>query len=204
MILQDFIPALKFVSACMAKQAIKYYLNGVLVEPLDDFNIRLVATDGHRLARVVIKSDNKHGIPKGQYIIPAINVTQIIATFKFSKRHIFDTPIKISIDENGLGACVESLGNTITFLFVDGKYPDYERVLPKDPKEPLVDAYNIEVGLNAKYIHLCMKGCTHIANNYEGVKMTVRGENTAVLFEVITPEQSALSEALVILMPMRL
>jgi DNA polymerase III sliding clamp (beta) subunit (PCNA family) len=198
-ILQNFIPALKFVSECAAKDDIRYYLNGVLFESLDSNNFRLVSTDGHALARIDVACEEPHGIAKGQYLIPLEKVKQIISTFKFTKK-MLNMPIKLTFTDNG--ACVESLGDTITFLCINGKYPDYERLTPKDSKNAFFESGI--VGMNSKLVLTAMKACNHIANSYGSVRMVSRGENTAVTFEPVLSHQESLSNALVIVMPLRL
>ena len=60
--MRQFISALKFVSHAMAKNEVRYYLNGELLESVNQDSIRLVATDGYRLAKIDLNVKD-HSIP---------------------------------------------------------------------------------------------------------------------------------------------
>ena len=109
-------------SFSMAQQDVRYYLNGMSLET-EGSVIRAVATDGHRLALSKVEY-NKSTLPERQVIIPRKGVLEI-------SRLITDdgTSLKIQLGENHIRLF------SSTFIFtsklVDGRFPDYRRVLPK-------------------------------------------------------------------------
>ncbi len=113
----------------MAQQDVRYYLNGMLWE-LKDGQLRVVATDGHRLAmctlpsRIDLKDDT-------QVILPKKGVIEL------SRLLLEDeAEIAIVIGSNHIRATTTDF--TFTSKLVDGKFPDYQRVLPKSPDKVLM------------------------------------------------------------------
>ena len=118
-VLQGLIASTQFA---MAHEDVRYYLNGLLLE-LNETSIKAVATDGHRLAL------NEHSMPLDlketrQLIVPRKGVNEIQRLASHTT-----APIDVGISANVLRVSV--LNQTLTVKLVDGKYPDYERVLPK-------------------------------------------------------------------------
>jgi DNA polymerase-3 subunit beta len=117
--------ALKAVSLFAAKKEIRYYLCGVLVEstPLET---RLVATDGHTLGvhRSEAKGDNQ-GTFNG--IIP-LDIVSAILKFKSPVKND-DIPVTLTVSDNG-EIRADYCGNSLLFKCVDGRFPDYRRVVP--------------------------------------------------------------------------
>lgn len=107
--------SLKAMAVLASKQDIRYYLNGVLVESTGAYT-RLVATDGHLLGIYQI-SETAHEGKAFSIIIP----NEIIA--KLDKKDNF-----LSTNESGNWSI-----DGISFNPVDGKFPDYMRVLPTKP-----------------------------------------------------------------------
>jgi DNA polymerase-3 subunit beta len=106
--------SLKAMSVLASKQDIRYYLNGVLVESNKSYT-RMVATDGHLMGIYQI-SETAHNDEEFSIIVP----NEIIA--KLDKRDNF-----LSC-ENGKWSI-----DGMAFTPVDGKFPDYMRVLPTKP-----------------------------------------------------------------------
>ena len=106
----------------MAQQDVRYYLNGMLWEIRPD-GLRVVATDGHRLAMCTRAVTSDASATK-QAIIPRKGVIEL-------SRLVSDTDeaIELVFGANHLRATSEDF--TFTSKLVDGKFPDYERVLPK-------------------------------------------------------------------------
>ena len=107
------VNVLKAMSILASKKDVRYYLNGVLVEA-NDQHTRLVATDGHILG-VYQSPETAHNDEAFSIIIP----NEIIA--KLDKKDNF-----LSNDEKGNWSI-----DGISFVPVDGKFPDYQRVLPR-------------------------------------------------------------------------
>lgn len=105
----------------MAQQDVRYYLNGMLFE-VSANQLRLVATDGHRLA--LCDGEVETGATeKLSVILPRKGVMEL------SRLLNDDSNVDITIGANHLLASAEDL--RFTSKLVDGAYPDYDRVLPK-------------------------------------------------------------------------
>ncbi|MBB1127041.1 DNA polymerase III subunit beta [Thiospirillum jenense] len=109
----------------MAQQDVRYYLNGLLLD-ITTGKMTAVATDGHRLAKldVVLEELDDWKEPQ-QLIIPAKTVNEL-------KRLLSSTTelVQIEFGQRALGL---KFGDVIiTTKLVDGRYPDYERVIPSD------------------------------------------------------------------------
>ena len=119
---------LKAVSLAMADKDIRYYLNGVLFELDNAEGYRLVATDGHRL-HIVCKKKTTNRVH--EIIMPRDTVVHIIK----QKVQTFELEI---IPGATRQIKIRTGGGFITVPEVQGKYPDYKRVMPKqlNPIEP--------------------------------------------------------------------
>ena len=110
------------VSFSMAQQDVRYYLNGMLLEVNNDY-VRTVATDGHRLALCTLAVPvETTGLR--QSILPRKGVMELM-------RFLSDTDalVTVMIGSNHLRAQTDEF--TFTTKLVDGKFPDYDRVLPR-------------------------------------------------------------------------
>jgi len=116
--LKELLDATSFA---MAQQDVRYYLNGMLFE-VDPGYLRVVATDGHRLAMETLNMDNNISEPQ-QLILPRKGVMEITRLLDS------DGDILLTFGQNHLRAEVTEY--TFTSKLVDGKFPDYNRVLPK-------------------------------------------------------------------------
>ncbi len=118
--LRDLIGNTQFA---MAHQDVRYYLNGLLME-LSATAVRTVATDGHRLA--LCDRELTTGVAaEKQIIIPRKGVTELVRMLG----HL-DGEVAIAVGQNHLK--VSSRDQSITTKLIDGKFPDYERVIPKE------------------------------------------------------------------------
>ncbi len=106
----------------MAHQDVRYYLNGLLLE-VSESQIRTVATDGHRLALCDREVEIETGEAR-QIIVPRKGVVEIMRMLGGA-----ESPIKIAIGGNHMK--VSRDGQTLTTKLVDGRFPDYERVIPR-------------------------------------------------------------------------
>lgn len=113
----------------MAQQDVRYYLNGLLLEVKAD-ELRAVATDGHRLATCGIKVELDVAA-KTQVIVPRKAVLELAKLMTNPE----DT-VAISISNNHIRAVVGEY--TFTSKLVDGKFPDYERVIPRNGNKTLI------------------------------------------------------------------
>ena len=108
-------------SFAMAQQDVRYYLNGMLLE-LQTGVMRVVATDGHRLA-LCARPVNIEIEDTKQAIIPRKGVLELARLLSDPEKSV-----DVVLGNNHLRAVTESF--VFTSKLVDGKFPDYERVLP--------------------------------------------------------------------------
>jgi len=107
----------------MAQQDVRYYLNGLLFE-LSGQQLRLVATDGHRLA--LAESTLKDPIGTNlQVILPRKGVLELQRVLGNQGE------VEISIGANHMRVAVD--GVRFTSKLIDGRFPDYGRVIPNEP-----------------------------------------------------------------------
>lgn len=111
----------------MAHQDVRYYLNGMLFETEGE-ELRTVATDGHRLA--VCSMPIGQALPSHSVIVPRKGVMELVRMLDGG-----ENPLTLQIGSNNIRA---SVGDYIfTSKLVDGRFPDYRRVLPKNPDKTL-------------------------------------------------------------------
>ena len=115
------------VSFAMAKQDIRYYLNGILlvVEP---GKVRAVATDGHRLAH--LSEDIETPVSEEQQLIlPAKTVIELQRLLDDS-----DEPVYISLHKDTKHSQIRFTFGDIVLVskLIEGRFPDYKRVIPSD------------------------------------------------------------------------
>lgn len=114
----------------MAQQDVRYYLNGMSLETEENL-VRTVATDGHRLALCRFPY-NANSLPTRQVIIPRKGVLEISRLIGSEE----DKQLKIQIGANHLR--LFSTDFIFTSKLVDGRFPDYRRVLPKDGDKEII------------------------------------------------------------------
>ena len=116
------------VHFAMAVHDIRYYLNGILFVA-EGKQLTLVATDGHRLglAQAQLETD----IPKQEVILPRKTVLELQRLLKDE-----DTPIEMRFAGNQ--ARFDFSGMTFVTKLVEGKFPDYNRVIPKNHKNSVI------------------------------------------------------------------
>ena len=116
------------VHFAMAVHDIRYYLNGILFVA-EGKNLTLVATDGHRLALAQATLDVE--IPKQEVILPRKTVLELQRLLKDDK-DAENAPIEMRFAGNQ--AKFSFSGMEFVTKLVEGKFPDYNRVIPKNHK----------------------------------------------------------------------
>ncbi|OKP01830.1 DNA polymerase III subunit beta [Xenorhabdus eapokensis] len=111
----------------MAHQDVRYYLNGMLFETEGE-ELRTIATDGHRLA--VCSMNIGQNLPSHSVIVPRKGVIELMRLLDGG-----DNPLQLQIGSNNIRAHVGDF--IFTSKLVDGRFPDYRRVLPKNPDKTL-------------------------------------------------------------------
>jgi DNA polymerase-3 subunit beta len=112
------------VSFAMAVHDIRYYLNGILFVA-EGKQLSLVATDGHRLAFSSALLDVE--VPRQEVILPRKTVLEM-------QRLLNDKEGAIEMQFAGNQAKFSFEGMEFVTKLVEGKFPDYNRVIPKNHK----------------------------------------------------------------------
>lgn len=118
-VLQDLIRQTSFAVSTEESRPI---LNGVLWQ-LTDANMRMVATNGHRLARLSVPV-SAPGAPRVDLIVPPKALAQVERLFGA------DDEIEVARSENHLG--FRKNGTQVYTRLIEGPYPNYEQVIPRD------------------------------------------------------------------------
>jgi len=112
------------VSFSMAVHDIRYYLNGILFVA-EGKQLSLVATDGHRLAYASALLDVE--VPRQEVILPRKTVLEM-------QRLLNDKEGAIEMQFANNQAKFSFEGMEFVTKLVEGKFPDYNRVIPKNHK----------------------------------------------------------------------
>lgn len=107
----------------MAQQDVRYYLNGLMLE-LDKATLRSVATDGHRLALCELEGAVEAGEAQ-QVIVPRKGVQELARLLEDTEE-----PAQVQVGSNHVR--VQLPGLRFTSKLIDGRFPDYQRVVPRD------------------------------------------------------------------------
>jgi DNA polymerase III subunit beta len=118
---------LSLVQYAMAQQDIRYYLNGLLMV-VEDRSLKLVATDGHRLALATLKL--AADLPRQEVIVPRKTVLEL-------SKLLADSEDEVSIQLSSTQAAFSFGSVELVSKLVDGKFPDYTRVIPTQHKNRL-------------------------------------------------------------------
>ncbi len=118
---------LGLVQYAMAQQDIRYYLNGLLMVA-EEKQLKLVATDGHRLAFASVKLDAE--LPRQEVIVPRKTVLEL-------SKLLGDSDDEVRIELSATQAAFSFGDIELVSKLVDGKFPDYTRVIPTQHKNKL-------------------------------------------------------------------
>jgi DNA polymerase-3 subunit beta len=118
---------LGLVQYAMAQQDIRYYLNGLLMV-VEDKSLKLVATDGHRLAYAALALEGK--LARQEVIVPRKTVLEL-------GKLLADSDDAVTVELSATQASFAFGGVELVSKLVDGKFPDYTRVIPTGHKNRL-------------------------------------------------------------------
>ncbi len=155
---------LKQVEFAMAQQDIRYYLNGLLIEVIDN-HLNIVGTDGHRLS--FTSTELKQNYEKQEVILPRKTVIELIKL----------------LDESEEDVEIEMSANQVNFTFsnikliskiIDGKFPDYNRVIPVGHQNTFTT--------NRVGVLLAMQRASILSNEkYRGIRMVINKNNLKLI-----------------------
>jgi DNA polymerase-3 subunit beta len=164
----------------MAQQDVRYYLNGMLFE-INANHLTLVATDGHRLA--VFNTKGTIETEKNQQVIvPRKGVIELMKLLSDD-----DQAIEIQLGNNYIR--FSTADTVFTSKLIDGRFPDYHNVVPKNTNKLAVCEREI--------LRQALSRVSILSNEkYRGVRMTFsRG-----LLRILTqnPEQEEAEEEIAV------
>jgi DNA polymerase-3 subunit beta len=154
---------LSMVQYAMAQQDIRYYLNGVLLV-IDGNYLKLIATDGHRLAYVITKLEQEYS--KREVILPRKTINELIRLLNET-----DDQITFELAENQVRMTFSDV--ILTSKVIDGKFPDYERVIPN---------YTNQLLLNRNEILQALQRAAVLSNEkFKGVRFVLTEKNLRII-----------------------
>ena len=160
----------------MAAQDVRYYLNGLLLQ-VDGRELRAVATDGHRLAYASVELETE--LPRQEMILPRKTVLEL-------NRLLVDTDdaLNISLAPSQVRF---SFGNIVLVSkLIDGKFPDYERVVPPSLRN--------HMSVSRQLLVQAMQRAAILTNEkFRGVRV-VLGENSLRLIAANAEQEEAQEE----------
>ena len=164
----------------MAQQDVRYYLNGMLWEVSKD-TLRVVATDGHRLAMCTLQAPVALE-QSSQVILPRKGVLELLRLLIHE-----NDDIQVVIGSNHLQATTPEY--TFTSKLVDGKFPDYQRVLPKASTKTVF-------GNREELRHAFSRTAILSNEKYRGIRLNLSSGN--LLIQANNPEQEEAEENVVV------
>jgi DNA polymerase III subunit beta len=160
----------------ISSEETRYYLMGIFLHVADD-QLKAAATDGHRLARIVLpKPDGADGMP--DVIVPRKCVAELRKLLDELEGTVEITlsPTKIRF---GLGSAV------LTSKLIDGTFPDYNRVIPTANDKLLkLDPKTFAAGVD--------RVATIASEKTRAVKMSL--DRDKVTLSVTSPESGTATE----------
>lgn len=153
---KQFKRLLSLVQYAMAQQDIRYYLNGLLLVATQN-ELRLIATDGHRLAYVSEEIDNQH--ERVEVILPRKTVLEL-------SRQLADNDEVLEISLTGTQARFNFGEVEFVSKLIDGKFPDYERVIPQNQTK--------SIKLERSQLQHCLQRAAILTNEkFRGVRLVL-------------------------------
>lgn len=143
-------------SFAMAQQDVRYYLNGLLFD-LRDSALRCVATDGHRMAVCESGMDTGTSLTKRQIIVPRKGVAELQRLLEGGERLL-----ELELGRSHIRVKRDDV--TFTSKLIDGRFPDYEAVIP-------IGA-DIQVKLDREVLRAALQRAAILSNEkYRGVRV---------------------------------
>jgi DNA polymerase-3 subunit beta len=148
----------------MAVQDIRYYLNGMLFQ-LQGGKLVVAATDGHRLAVDAIALDGLEG-KEAELILPRKTVIELIKLLGEG-----DEPVTVETGSNQV--VFRHPGFELRSKVVDGKFPDYQRVVPV--------GYEKSFDINRQRLHQALARAAILTNDkYRGVRFAMTADSLRI------------------------
>jgi len=161
----------------MAQQDVRYYLNGLLLETGGKV-LRTVATDGHRLALCEVELDGEK-MPEQQVIVPRKGVLEL--------QRLMGGGGELVIELGSNHVRIQLEGIRFTSKLIDGRFPEYDRVIPQDTSNAL------SAGRGS--FRSALQRTAILSNEkYRGIRLIIR--DNAMVLQAHNPEQEEAEEEL--------
>lgn len=162
----------------MAQQDVRYYLNGMLLE-ITAKRVRVVATDGHRLAlsEVALETGFKEAL---QVIVPRKAILELQRLLDASEE-----PVSVKLGAGQIEADLDVV--RLTSKLIDGRFPDYERVVP--------DSGDKKLQADRETVRRALARTAILSNEkFRGVRIALDG--TTLTLQTHNPEHEEAEESL--------
>jgi len=161
----------------MAQQDVRYYLNGMLLEIAGNV-LRTVATDGHRLAYCETEL-NPPASTGSQVIVPRKGVLELQRLLGG------EGPMELAIGTNHIRAQIGEI--RFTSKLIDGRFPEYNRVIPADPPK--------QIKADREILRAALQRAAILSNEkYRGIRLGLK--QSLLLLQSHNPEQEEAEEEL--------
>ena len=158
----------------MAQQDVRYYLNGMHLS-VGDGRLRCVATDGHRLALSDVAIEDANA--QASLILPRKAVLELAKLLSTAG----EKPVALRFSSSHLQ--VEIVGLSFTSVLIEGRFPDYERVMPKGRQNTLT--------VDRKLYKEVLSRAAILSNEqFRGVRMVLDGESLTVATQNTEQEEA--------------
>jgi DNA polymerase III subunit beta len=166
---KDLLSLVRHTSFAVSTEESRPVLNGVLWE-VRDGEMRMVATNGHRLARMRIPAGPSMETTT-QFIVPPAALQQVQRLFKEEDQ------VTVAREQNHLGF---KAGNAEVYTrLIEGTYPNYEQVIPKDNDKSAV--------IQRKQLESAVRRVAAVASD-QTHRIRLEFAPGRVLFNVLTPD----------------
>jgi DNA polymerase-3 subunit beta len=150
----------------MAAQDVRYYLNGLLLL-VEGNELRAVATDGHRLAYASIQLEGEVAPTRQELILPRKTVLELNRLLVDN-----DEPLNIELSPNQIRFQFGHI--KLVSKLIDGKFPDYERVIPATLK-------NIVSLKRAELLQSMVRAAILTNEKFRGVRLVLTNNSLKIM-----------------------
>lgn len=178
---EDLEEMIKLTSFCVGQEDANYVLGGILFE-INEETIRLVATDGRRLAFIERKLPvNQSPVKKkNSFIIPLKAVNELYKLIKDRNSEVY-----LFLDENKVGFDLKE--TQFIARLIEGEFPNYEQYIPQESKNKLI--------VNREKMLFSLRRASLLSTqDYQGMKLELKKNEISI--SKITPQLGEVKEDL--------
>ena len=162
----------------MAQQDVRYYLNGLLLETRKDA-LRAVATDGHRLALCQVPLAGAKAEAGKQVIVPRKGILEL--------QRLLSGEGNLTLELGSNHIRIQLEGIRFTSKLIDGRFPEYERVIPQETENKLE--------ADRRLLRDALQRTAILSNEkYRGIRLMI--DKNRVTLQAHNPEQEEAEEEL--------